>query len=349
MHIFNIFGGFVIPATVAVMTTPAQPQIIRLEIPEAKIDKTTTLDFTDLKGTGLSKISYSYLGFSGEIPNERTVDWNQSLKKLWDQKLRFKNVSKATQSAAPAILADYEKEAQERMSIPQHIKDLEKDLINIKRDLNWGKICALGKLDSSTCKSFVMTAWNIDAKALTAYSMTELMPYRNGNQNYVLMNLYMEQAGRNYLDNVPALGDKYLSLGRYQFTSFAVGHDKDGPRPANKIASYSTNYNISGSVISLKGIENDRAAYYFATYNLLSLFKKMDGKKLAKYDRYCDHKTVEIVEYIATAHHNPKWARKRALSWINDKCEKPLESYQGERLKVYSIKTRVNYNAIKEA
>lgn len=345
MNLFSILSGVFIPATVVVTAPVTTPQIIRIELPTT-IEKTSNINFAEVKGTGLSKISYSYLGFSGAIPDEGIIDWNKSINSLWERKLRFKGVSKATRNAAPDIVDQYHKQTREVMSIDAHITELDKLLVDIKQDINWGRMCVDYKLDPSTCKSFVMTAFNIDAKALTAYSMTELMPYYNGKQNRVLMNLYMENAGRNYLDNIPALGDKYLSMGRYQFTSFAVGQDKDGPRPANQIGSYSKNYNIPGSVITLEGMDNDRAAYYFATYNLMSLFKKMDKKQLKKYDRYCDHKTVEIVEYIATAHHNPKWARKRALSWINDSCEKSLVSYQGDRLKGYSIKTKVNYEAL---
>jgi hypothetical protein len=172
--------------------------------------------------------------------------------------------------------------------------------------------------------------------------MTELMPYRVGRQNYEMMNLYMQYAGRNYLDTIPSLGDRYLSMGRYQFTSYAIGHDRDGPRSANKVSRYAKGYAIPQSVIALKGLSSDRAAYYFSVYNIASLFRSMSEKQTATYNQSCRGKEP-LTEYIATAHHNPMIAKRNMLRWINDRCKQPLAKYQTGDLKVYSKKTSVNY------
>lgn len=349
MNIFTYVASLFVPAVVIYpfVDQPAAPsQSIVAENPI--VAKSTVVDYTTLKDTGLSRISFSYLGFAGDIPDTNTINWNASARQLWNQKLEIDGVSGATRNAADDVVARYQTAPAEQMTIEQHINQLDDELTKVKADLNWGSICVDFDLDVSTCRSFVLTSYWIDAKALTAYSMTELMPYRNGEQNYALMNLYMTNGGRNFLDVVPALGDRYLSMGRYQFTSFAVGRDDDGLRPANRIGSYSAHYNIPGSVVSLTGIENDRAAYYFTVYNLLSLFRSMNENQLAKYDRFCDNHKAEMIQYIATAHHNPKWAKRRALEWINDRCTRPLISYQGERLEIYSLKTQTNYEYLQQ-
>jgi hypothetical protein len=194
---------------------------------------------------------------------------------------------------------------------------------------------------------FLNSAADIDGNMLTAYSMTELMPYRNGEQNYQLASIYFESAGRNFLDRVPSLGDPLLSMGRYQFTSLAVGVDNDGPRAANIIASYSLHFDIPTSVSKIHGIDSDVTAFYFATHNILKLIKSMDDEDANTFLYQCLNKS-NLVQYIATAHHNPKWAKKRAIEWVEGDCSKPLLTYQGKALKVYSVKTIVNYNAILE-
>lgn len=344
MNIFSYVASLFVPAVVIYpfVDKPEAPKPA-IVVPNQVVAKTMVVDYGAIRDTGLTKVSFSYLGFAGDIPETNTINWNASAAQLWEQKLDIRGVSGATRKAADDIVERYQTAPAEQMTVKQHLTALDTELAAVKGDLNWGGICVDFKLDVSSCKSFILTSYWIDAKALTAYSMTELMPYRNGEQNYALMNLYMSYAGRNFLDVVPALGDKYLSMGRYQFTSFAVGNDDDGPRPANKIGSYSVKYDIPGSVVSLNGIENDRAAYYFTVYNLLTLFRAMDDDQLAKYDRFCDNHKSEMIQYIATAHHNPKWAKRRALEWIEDGCSKPLISYQGERLEVYSLKTQTNY------
>ena len=342
----NLFGKIIasfLPTTV--ITTPVQkpepmPELIYVQ------DKVSHVDFRDLKSHGLNNLSMSYFDFSGKIPDSKTVDWNSSLELLWNKKLKFKNVSPATVSAAPSILEDFAVADSETMTVSEHIKNLDSILDDVKRTMDWSGLCVKNRLTPQQCHNLVYVAYNIDANMLTAYSMTELMPYHDGDKNFALMSLYMETAGRKYLDYVPALGDKYLSMGRYQFTSFAIGYDDSGARPSNMIADFSPSYPIPGSAVKLTGAESDLAAYYFSVYNVMTLLKKMTVNGNNRFKTHCIDKKGQIVEYIATAHHNPSWARKRAIQWIGADCSKPLRSYQGERLEIYSIKTATNYAAI---
>lgn len=326
--------------TVVVQTPTKLPQIIYVE------DKVSTVNFQPIKELGIQNLSLSYFGFSGAIPDQARIDWNKSLDKLWDQKLRIKNVSPATVNAVPDILKEFSVADSDTMTIEAHIESLDNTLTDVKSNMNWAGICTKYRLSNTQCYNFVLSSYNIDARMLTAYSMTELMPYREGERNYELMSIYMENSGRRYLDVIPALGDKYLSMGRYQFTSFAIGSDKNGPRSANQIANFSPKYPIPGSVVKLNGMQSDLAAYYFSVYNVLTLIKKMNETGNKRFARNCVNQKDQIVEYIATAHHNPSWARKRAIQWITNDCSKPLINYQGKRLEIYSIKTSTNYEAI---
>jgi hypothetical protein len=344
MNMFGKFLSSILPLSLAPASTPEKlPEIIYVGMNE---DKISMVDFQPIKDLGINNISLSYFDFSGKIPDSAEVNWNNSLDRLWDKKLQIKNVSPATKNAANDILSDFASSDSETMTINSHIKNLDITLNEVKRDFNWEGLCKRYDLTESQCYNLVYVAYNIDANMLTAYSMTELMPYREGDRNYALMSIYMENAGVRYLDAIPALGDTYLSMGRYQFTSFAIGYDDEGPRPANMVAKFSPNYPIPGSVVKLNGIESDLAAYYFSVYNVMSLLKKMTPNGNARFKNNCINKKDQLVEYIATAHHNPSWARKRAIEWIGEDCKKPLINYQGERLEVYSIKTSTNYNAI---
>lgn len=343
----NLLSYFMLAAPVVAFGTTKVPEMIYLQEENIR-SKLMEVDLTTAKSVGINAVGFSYLGMRGQMPDLVEIDWNENLRELWDQKLEIKDVSGATKTSADDIVLRYYAEDPEQISIKDHMSQVDHDLTDIKRTMRWGDICIKFKMDSSNCYQFIKTAYQVDAKSLTAYSMTELMPYRDGVKSYAMMSVYFEKAGRNFLDSIPALGDRYMSMGRYQFTSFAVGSDKDGPRPANMIANYS-NVPIPGSVTKLYGLDSDRAAYYFSTYNLMMLFRAMDDKDVAKYAAHCSRKKGEITEYIATAHHNPKWARKRALQWVRAKCAKPLIDFQGDRLKVYSIKTAENLRALDSA
>jgi len=327
-----------------VSTSPQPLVTIRLDRLPHTVEKYKYVNFKPVIAAGIGKTSLNYLGFSGSVPSEGSIDWNKNLKKLWAQKLKIQDVSSATKKSFTKITYSYISSPAEIMTIEKHIRLLDNHLSNVKSSIKWANLCSDSHL-SKGCESFKQASLSIDGTMLTAYSMTEIMPYQIGRQNYEMMNLYMRYAGRNYLDKIPSLGDPLLSMGRYQFTSYALGNDKDGPRSANKIAKYS-DYPIPQSVIRLKGLSSDRAAYYFSVYNIRSLFKDMSAVQILNYNRFCRGKE-SLTEYIATAHHNPSNAKRNMIRWIDGKCKKPLVTYLTGDLPLYAKKTSINYVELK--
>lgn len=325
-------------------TTAAPPAVvINLDTIPVVAEKSKYVNFHNIRAVGINKVGYGYLGISGSIPSTGNIDWNRNIHNLWKQKLRYKQITPATKKAAARAVYSYTSKSADTMTLASHIEQLDKHLVSVKQSMEWSKLCS--NMRVRDCNSFARAASSIDANMITAYSMTELMPYQNGAQNYEMMNLYMRYAGRNYLDAIPSLGDPYLSMGRYQFTSYAIGHDKSGMRPTNKVAKYSITYRAPQSVIALRGLSSDRAAYFFSVYNVASLFRAMSPKQVETYNRYCSQKEP-LTEYIATSHHNPRKAKENMLRWINGKCSKPLIEYQNPDLRIYSKKTSVNYSEI---
>lgn len=333
MFIFEIFSLFAWQASEPAAT-------IRLDRVPHTVEKSRYVNFKPVLQAGISKTSMSYLGINGSLPAEGSVDWNKNMKMLWVQKLKVDGVSPATKSSMTKIVYSYTSQRAEKMTINSHISQLNAHLSGVKGSLDWNKVCSSSRVKH--CDAFKRVSMSINGEMLTAYSMTELMPYQIGRQNYEMMNLYMKYAGRNYLDTIPSLGDPYLSMGRYQFTSYAIGHDKDGPRSVNKISRYSSGYSIPQSVMRLKGLSSDRAAYYFSVYNIASLFRAMSDDQVRTYMSRCQGREP-LTEYIATAHHNPKFAKRNMLRWIDDGCKKPLVTYQTGDLTLYSKKTSTNY------
>lgn len=336
MFLFDIFSIF---------TWQAPPPVIkiRLDTIPHTVEKPRYVNFKPVIQAGISKTSLSYLGINGSLPTEGSVDWNKNIQALWAQKLRVDRVSPATKQSVGKVIYSYTSQHAEVMTINAHISQLNMHLSGVKGSLKWSKICSDSHIKH--CDAFKKVSLSINGEMLTAYSMTELMPYRIGRQNYEMMNLYMRYAGRNYLDAIPSLGDPYLSMGRYQFTSYALGHDKNGPRSANKISRYSTGYSIPQSVIRLRGLSSDRAAYYFSVYNIASLFKSMSDGQVKTYLAKCQGREP-LTEYIATAHHNPRFAKRNMLRWIDGGCKKPLVTYQTGDLSLYSKKTSTNYSEV---
>ena len=326
--------------------THTQPIRIDLDTIPTVYHKRHNVNLTPLHKTGLSHVQTSYLGFKGEIPHARVIDWNANIRSMWQFKAHMPNVAPSARKSATSVAYSYTSHPAEQITLSSHIHALDRHLKAVQHDMDWQGICVAYRMTPASCEAFKAASRNIDARMMTAYSMTELMPYHNGIQNYQLMDLYMRTAGRNYLDVVPSMGDKLMSMGRYQFTSYAIGVDETGLRPSNFISKFAGRYTIPQSVNRLHGLDSDRAAYFLAVYNVAYLFRGMSDKQVSAYVRYCAPHKDQLTAYIATAHHMPRLARDNALSWVAGGCKKPLMAYQGRNLKTYATKTSVNYQEV---
>lgn len=304
------------------------------------------VDFTNMKNAEVGALVGGYLGFRGKLPNSTEIDFASSLNKLWARKLRIKNVSPATQKTAASIVSRYANNPKDTKGIREFVATIDSVAVQAHSGIDFPQLCKKVKVDKNKCAMYSIVAGRLRGNNIAAYGMTELFPSKSGSFNYVLLDTVLRNAGENYLQSIPALGDKYLSFGFYQFTSFAVRQDAEHTEGANVVANASK-YSIPGSVSALEGRMHHRAAYYFATYNLGRLIHRLNNTEAnTLLSGACT--TSQLTQFVAVAHHNPKHALRNAEKWIHEGCKKPLQSYLGPRLVAYAAKTAVNLKVLNE-
>lgn len=314
-----------------IFLTVQQPQPKPHFAVEIKIK--TEADLSSIKGRKMANLNAMYLGFSGEAPAYKQIDFAKNLDKLWHRKLAIEGVSKATEKSYKIFLERYRHDPG-FTTLEDYRTDIRLSITEAKRSINWGKVCKRMKVKD--CYNFVLAAYSINENHILAYSMTEIFPSQDGEFNKNLLNVLLNEAGTTFINGIPALGDTFLSVGPYQFTSYAIRSDGN-TEGANVIEKYSK-LKIPGSVAKLEGNDHHIAAYYFAVYNLGRLARKTNIKSKCMGD--------SMVPFISTAHHLPTVAINRAESWIAGGCNQRLEDYLGPKLNLYAKKTRINLKAV---
>lgn len=327
------------------------PVVVSLTMPEAKptfSNLPTTVTETVVKfeeGTKFGPLLNTYFGGVGkpEVPNEAVINYSESLKSMWEKKLSIPNVSPATRKNAKTIIDRYEDNPSTIMSIQDIAWIANHDVQSSQASIHWEELCDRMKLNNRQCNNSRIIASKINGTVLVSYSMTELMPGKNGERNYDLYNKLATTAGWQYIASIPAMGDKYLSFGPYQFTSFAIyddGKKADGASVVNRFA----DKKIASSVVHLDYNDQHVAANYFAIYNIMRLNRKFE------YGVNPDcFSGMNLAVFIATAHHNPKHAIDSSVRYVRTKCTGSyLIHFKNKRVKEYGEKTIANYIALNE-
>lgn len=285
-----------------------------------------------------------------DLDNLSDDDLAFKLNALWDYKLKMGNLTPSAKKNAGAILGRFHKGPKTKMSHKQFINRANEQVSLVKKNLDYDGFCGYMKLNDQKCKVLKKAANSLHGKEMVAYGMTELFPSFDGQRNLQTLDNVLQNAGIEYINSVPALGDPLLSVGMYQFTSYAVRHDANGTEGASNLNRFVKGpAKIPGSVLNLDSDAQHRAAFMFSVYNISRWIKTMDPKQLKTFSMSIGKKESDIVQYIATSHHMPAKTIKVGNAWLNDGTKKSFSEYLGKHLTVYAKKTKVNYEALKEA
>lgn len=301
-----------------------------------------TVNLQSLQKYKFDDLYADLLGVSGQIPPFASIDFEDNLEEMWGKKLnRKRGVTKPARGAADGVLAYYAKN-QTKMSLAQYINWINQDVIGLKKTVDWVGLCGV-RLRGDRCKLLRAIAEQTHGIDLVAYGMTELFPSPNGTLNVRLMEVLLQNAGRQYLETIPAMHDPLASLGLWQFTQYAVYNAKSEVRGASAVNLYvGKAYKIPGSVLALRNEHHHRAAFMFALSNMKDLIKKMSDKEVANLQRGYGKHLDELVQFIATAHHQPAPAISGARLWVANDMRLPLQVSLGPKLRKYAEKTQGN-------
>lgn len=308
--------------------------------------KTVIVDTSSIEGRKLGGLYADITGITGTVGKSHSVNYGETLAELWNRKLDRKNVSEATIKASAIPIEVFLSEPK-KMTLKQFVAEAENQVHFAKKHLDFGAACKGYKLSKEECATFRTLADETRGLDLVAYGMTELMPSAEGSLNVKIMEILLRNAGSNYLCTIPALYDKMLSLGFYQFTSYAV--NSNAGQGASKMNTFlSKEAKIPGSVIALRNGDHHRAAYLFALDNFANLAKKTNVKEFAALKRALKQKPGDIVTYVATAHHSPKLALRSMKSWLLKGAQGSLNGHLVGRLKPYGKKSDNNLAALEK-
>lgn len=299
-------------------------------------DREEVIDFGSLANRKFGYPLNIYLGTHHQgdeavpVSEKHTVNFKKQLEKLWEIKKQKSKGNKVVEETAQNLIDSYT--TKEVMSYSAFDNYLDSIIEEINENLDWNLVGEIKKLSNEEMKTLREISETIGTQELVAYLLTEIMPTNDGSVNKRVFEVLLQNAGKEYIESIPALGDKLTSFGPYQFTQYAVydtGKEKRGASIVNQ--ALPREMKIPGSTSMLRGDDHYKAAYLFAINNITDLIKSgYEVETISKED---------LAVYIATAHHSPTNAIKYQLGILKKGGWK-------NRMENYAKKTRANYEAL---
>lgn len=311
-----------------------------------------TYDTGKLAGSTVSDLYAWYLGHTGIVPKKLTVNWSLQLQNLWAHKAAISKTG-IVKVTGDMLVAEYTRFDPERMSLGDYESVADKQARLVYRNLDWGQVGEMyfvtkdGTTDTRRLALLKRVSANIKGRTLVAYAMTELLP-SSGNYSGAYLDFLLRNGGRRYVESLPAIHDPLTSYGPFQFTSKAV-YDTGtvavgGASRVNR--ALPQKLRIPGSVTLFRGDQHLRAAYLFAVSNLAVFIRKLDEKHLATFERVASSKSLQLAQFIATAHNKPAVAYASGMKWLTAKAKPEYRASCPAVSRRYATKTFENFQAL---
>ncbi|MEN9852206.1 MAG: hypothetical protein RI996_149 [Candidatus Parcubacteria bacterium] len=328
------------------ISAPPQSQAEETEV-GPNLTGPVVVNLEKMTGRMLASLNADYLGFAGQVPAARPIDFEQNLEAMWHKKTQIQNVSEATLTNAERITTRYRASSKTKMPLGTFVSQVESTARSVEKNLDWANYCQARKLTAVKCHSLQSLAGGISSRHLVAYLMTELFPNRvDGAFNATLLDTLLQNAGREYIDSIPALGDTLASLGGWQFTSYAVREDTQSTEGASVVNQFlPKELQIPGSVVYLVRSDHEKAAYLFAIYNLTSLLRELSDEQAQKLQHIGKKSPDTVATFMAVAHHQPLYAVRGFQKWVSRPNKSP-KVFLSARLKIYAEKAENNLSGI---
>lgn len=303
-----------------------------------------------LAGENIAGLYSLYTGIDEGIVEKKIlkINFSKQLRKMWSIKLQKAYKNPEIKSTMINILLDYQLGDLQRMNLKEFLIATQRLLEKVRKNIDWQKVETDMDLNNLELDFLKFLIENISTEDILAYSLTELMPYRDGNLNIKVFDFLLQYAGKKYIESIPAMYDPEVSFGPFQFTKYAIYYEenKDGQPKKGGVNIISEalpkKLQVPKSVSELRGDYHYIAAILFQIYNLSNLLRKFrdgirikvkfkSGKKKVFYFSeetafqflrkmyWQEGKTVHksFLMFTACAHNLPSLAYKVAFRWIN--------------------------------
>jgi hypothetical protein len=273
------------------------------------------------------------LGLYGKTGEVAEIDFKYQLALLYQKKLEIMqgddddgDFDVHNPGVLEALQSKYESyKGADKMVFEQYRQHIGTIVSHLRPHMPWQRIENSFKLGAHQTRLLHRFEKQIDADLLVAYSMTELMPSENGTVNAKIMDFLLQNAGRDYIERLPALGDREFSFGPYQFTGAAMyAGISPGPtavfekRGAAVIDQLFQKPVLPPNVASLSGDQHYQAAYLFAIYNLLLLVKDIGEERSSRLGKHIESISSSIGDYVSAAHNSPREARSEFVRYVRE-------------------------------
>lgn len=301
-------------------------------------DNTVRVDLTSLSGKRGGGLYAKYLGMTpGPFPPSIVVSFDERMAAMYHQKVNFrrckrdkkgKELSCAVASdtvleQAPDILDRYLEGDKQKMDIHVFMQQAEAAVSRAKTALSWVDLCRKAyQLNPDKCQLLQNIMYNVHGNDLAAYGSAELFPSADGEFNVKYLDALLKNAGAEFLHHVPSLGDRFASLGFYQFTFFALRDDEERVEGVSIVNKYvAEGERLPGSVVKLIGDQHHTAAFYFAVHNMAHILRKLDASHIETLKKVHGSHRAEMVVAIACAHHHPGGTFPVVKRWLEAKAK----------------------------
>jgi hypothetical protein len=301
-----------------------------------------------LKGRKLGGLFADYTGITGEVPEKIKVDFNGHLLRLWQKKEKAAPDNKVVKETGTQLVKEYVKGPRTLITAEQYVALINSEVEAAQAALDWEQVGKLKNLSEDQLALVKKISLSIEGTDILAYSLTELMPGRDGTLNLLVLDFLLQNAGSEYIERLPALYDTKTSFGPFQFTEYALYDTPRGQRGASIInRALPQERRIPGSVSKLRGTQHYVAAYLFMIDNFANLAKAAQKEEYETLSNKWRAKKDDLIIFSATAHHGPYGALRFARRWLANDAKLPYVVSCSGRYIEYARKTQANLDAVR--
>lgn len=320
----------------------------------------TTFNTGELAGVDMPEQLFAqYFGIeNGVMPEELTVNFPVQLIEMWTRKNERSHNNPEVQAVSNALLDEYCSREPSPSSVEQFTAEAEFALSDVLAHINWDAVRMLKTLSVEDMELVQRLVGKISGEYFTGLCMTELMPSKDGKVNRAALDLLLTQAGKEFIESVPALYDPLVSFGPYQFTAHALdaaGLEPVGASIINQALPISTR--IPNTVAELRGSQHHTAAVLYVIENAGNLVTSLKHAKtshvepqlLERLGRVVQDTPEELMLFFASAHHAPGSAQATFEKWLDQLDVEQPRSYAelcSPRIATYTARMDRNIKAL---
>lgn len=299
----------------------------------------------ELEGEQVYNHFADYTGIRGKVPLVAEIFFENQLDSLWERKLERSDGDAEVRQVYDDQVKSYDVAGAERMSLDDYLGEISASLSDINSNLDWELVGIYTRLDDSEQELLRKISTQVDERCLLSYAMTEIMGSYSGRLNKKVFEFLLNNAGREYIELIPAQYDSLCSYGPYQLTHYAVYVSKDKTGGASLINwALPEEHMIPHSITQIEGNNHHKAAYLNSIYNIALLLRNLNGHEQSVLENRMDG--LDAIMYIAGAHHSPVRAINAVKRWL--RTDSTLEDSFDSVLREYCRKTAANYSMIKK-